>query len=159
MAAFFVFGLILPAAVAQTNAAQILPVDPQKLVIGTKNGPRSYFIEVADESTERAIGMMFRRSAPADRAMLFDFGESRLVNMWMRNTFVPLDIVFVGDDMRIARIIFNAVPQSLDIIGSDEPVQFALELAAGVALRDGLQVGDLVQHPAIAAGLAKARAN
>lgn len=155
MAAFFLVGLIAPTAIAETSAAQILPVDPQKLVIATKNGWRSYFIEVADDSSERAVGMMFRRSTPADHAMLFDFGESRLVTMWMRNTFVPLDIVFIGEDMLIVKINANAVPQSLDIIGSGEPVRFALELAAGVAQRDGLQVGDSVQHPAIAASLAK----
>ena len=159
LAAFFVVVLITPAAMAETGAAQILPVDPLKLVIATKNGQRSYFIEIADDFSERAVGMMFRRSAPADRAMLFDFGESRLVTMWMRNTFVPLDIVFIGEDLRIVKISADAEPLSLAIIGSQEPVRFALELAAGAAKRDGLRVGDSVEHPAITRSLAKAPAN
>jgi uncharacterized protein len=156
MAAFFVVVLMTPAAKAENTTAQILPVDPQKLVIATKDGPRSYFIEVADDASERAVGMMFRKSAEPIRAMLFDFGETRLVTMWMRNTFLPLDIVFIGEDRRIVKISANAEPLSLAIIGSQEPVRFALEFAAGAAKRDGLRVGDLVAHPAVTRSLARA---
>jgi uncharacterized protein len=159
MAAFFVLVLTAPAALAETGGAQILPVDPQKLVIAAMDGPRSYFIEVADDSSERAVGMMFRKTAEPGRAMLFDFGETRPVTMWMRNTFVPLDIVFIGEDAKIAKISANTEPLSLAIIGSLEPVRFVLELAAGVARRDGLRVGDSVEHPAITRSLAKVPAN
>ena len=140
-------------AAAQTATAQILPLDAEPLVIATQNGPKSYLVEIADDASERAVGMMFRETAPQDRAMLFDFGQTRLVTMWMRNTFAPLDIVFIGDDMRIVKISANAVPKSEEFISSREPVRFALELAAGEAERDGLRVGDLVQHPAIAHAL------
>jgi uncharacterized protein len=151
LAAFFF--LVLAATGAQSEAAQILPLDPAPLVIATKNGLKSYSVEIADDASERAVGMMFRMSAPQDQGMLFDFGQTRLVTMWMRNTFAPLDIVFIGDDMRIVKISADAVPRSEEFISSREPVRFALELAAGEAERDGLRVGDLVQHPAIARAL------
>ena len=128
----------------------MLTVDPQPLMIESASGRRAYAIEIADDASERAIGMMFRKSAPEGRGMLFDFGQNRLVTMWMRNTFVPLDILFIDQEMRIVKISAKAEPQSLAIIGSGEPVRFVLELAAGAALRDGLRCGDIVQHPALA---------
>jgi uncharacterized protein len=154
LAAFFFLGLSFPAA-AQSQAAQILPLDSQPLVIASAGGPKSYKVEIADEASERAVGMMFREAAPRDRAMLFVFGQSRVVTMWMRNTFVPLDIIFIGEDGRIVKISPNAVPRSEEFIGSDAPVRFALELAAGQAARDGLRVGDLVQHHAMTGPLSK----
>ncbi len=141
------------SAAAQTATAQILPLDLEPLVIATQNGPKSYSVEIADDAAERAVGMMFRKTAPRNQAMLFDFGQARLVTMWMRNTFVALDIIFIGDDMRIVKISADAVPGSEEFISSREPVRFALELAAGEAERDGLRVGDLVQHPAIVRAL------
>ena len=148
MAAFFFMAVPLPAA-ADEGSAQILPLDPQPVVIATRNGPKSYSVEIADDASERAVGMMFRKSAPQDSAMLFDFGQTRLVTMWMRNTFVPLDILFIDDEMRIVTISRNAVPRSEEFISSGGPVRFALELAAGEADRDGLRVGDRVRHPAM----------
>ena len=127
----------------------MLPLDPQPLVIATQSGPKSYLVEIADDASERAVGMMFRASAPQNRGMLFDFGQTRLVTMWMRNTFAPLDIIFISDEMRIVKISPNAVPRSEEFIGSGEPVRFALELAAGEAERGGMKPGDLVQHSAI----------
>jgi uncharacterized protein len=153
LAAFFFLVLPPSAAFGLENSPQVLPFDPQPLVIITKDGPRSYKIEVADDAPERAIGMMFRKTAPPGRAMLFDFGQTRLVSIWMRNTLAPLDILFIDDAMRIVKINPNAVPRSEEYIGSGEPVRFALELAAGAAQRDGIQVGDLVQHPALARAL------
>jgi uncharacterized protein len=158
LAAFFFTSLTSPAALAESASAQMLPLDPEPLVIAARDGPKSYSVEIADDSSERAVGMMFRTSAPQDRAMLFDFGQTRMVTMWMRNTFVPLDILFIGEDMRIVKISRNAVPRSEDIIGSGGPVRFALELAAGEAERDRLRVGDLVQHPAIVRALQEAPA-
>jgi uncharacterized membrane protein (UPF0127 family) len=153
LAAFFFLALPSPAGAAESGSAQILPLDPQPLVIATRNGPKSFSVEIADDDSERSIGMMFRTSAPQDRAMLFDFGQTRMVTIWMRNTFVPLDIIFISDDMRIVKISPNAVPHSEELIGSGEPVRFALELAAGKAQQDGILVGDLVQHPAITRAL------
>lgn len=157
LAAFFFLGLASPCA-AQSGTAQILPLDPDPLVITTKNGPQSYLVEIADDASERAVGMMFRKTAPQDRAMLFDFGQSRLVTMWMRNTFAPLDILFIDDSLRIVKINPNAVPRSQEFIGSGKAVRFALELAAGEAERDGLRVGDIVQHPYMARALGGATA-
>ena len=152
LAAFFFLARSFAAA-AESGSAQILPLDPQPLMIATRDGPKSFAAEIADDASERAVGMMFRTAAPQDRAMLFDFGEARLVTMWMRNTLVPLDILFIDENMRIVRISPDAVPRSEQFISSGEPVRFALELAAGEAERSGIQVGDLVQHPALARAL------
>ncbi len=158
MAAFFFLGVPLPAAAGE-GSAQVLPLDPQPVVIAAQSGSKSYSVEIADNASERAVGMMFRKTAPQDRAMLFDFGQTRLVTMWMRNTFVPLDILFIDDEMRIVTISRNAVPRSEEFISSGGPVRFALELAAGEADRDGLRVGDLVQHPAMVRDRNGAQAN
>lgn len=155
MAAFFFLSPLSPDAAAQTGGELVLPLDPAPLVISTGRGPKAYKIEIADDASERAVGMMFRQLTPLDRGMLFDFGETRLVTMWMRNTFVPLDILFIGEDMRVSKISSNAEPRSLDIIGSGGPVRFALELAAGSAERDGIGLGDKVQHPSMARALGK----
>ncbi len=156
LAAFFFLMLPPPFAIGESGTAQLLPLDPEPLVIETQSGPKSYLIEIADDASERATGMMFRKTAPPERGMLFNFGRTRLVTIWMRNTLVPLDILFIGEDLRIVRISAYAEPLSLEHIGSGEPVRFALELAAGVAKRDGLREGDMVRHPAMAAGMEKA---
>jgi uncharacterized protein len=158
MAAFFFVVLQLPAA-ADSGTAQILQLDTQPVIIATQNGPKSYLVEIADDASERAVGLMFRKTAPQDRAMLFDFGPSRIVTMWMRNTFVPLDILFIDEKMRIVTISRNAVPHSEEFISSGGPVRFALELAAGEADRNGLRIGDRVQHPAMERELNGAQAN
>ncbi len=78
---------------------------------------------------------MFRDSLDEDRGMLFDFGRSAPVTMWMRNTYIPLDMVFIEDDGTIARIVANTEPLSDAVIGSGGPVRAVLELAAGTSAR------------------------
>ncbi|CCV13429.1 DUF192 domain-containing protein [Mesorhizobium sp. STM 4661] len=128
--------------------AMILPVDPQPLIAVTKGGERSFSIEVADTSAEREAGLMFREQMADDHGMLFVFEEPRDVNFWMKNTPLPLDLIFVGKDGKI-RAIKQGEPQSEAIISSGVPVRFVLELKAGTAARDGIEDGDLLRHPAI----------
>ena len=136
--------------------AMILPVDPTPLVAVTKSGERSFSIEIADTSDEREAGLMFRQEMADDHGMLFVFGESREVNFWMKNTPMPLDLIFVGEDGRI-RAIRQGEPQSEAIISPGGPVRFVLELKAGTAAKDGIEDGDLLRHPAI--GTAPGQAN
>jgi uncharacterized protein len=145
LAAFFL-GIMVGGCAHSQGAAQQLPVDPQPLEITTRAGLKSYLIEIADDNSERSIGLMYRKMVLEGQGMLFDFGTTRLVQMWMRNTPAPLDILFIKEDGHIESIAENTIPLSLDIIGSNDEVRFALELAAGTAKRDSIKPGDMVRH-------------
>jgi uncharacterized membrane protein (UPF0127 family) len=142
--AFFYFQV--PSAA--DGRAMILPVDPAPLVAVTKQGERSFSIEVADTEAEREAGLMFREDMAANHGMLFVFDETRDVSFWMKNTPMPLDLIFVGQDGRI-RAIKQGEPQSEAIVSPGEPVRFVLELKAGTAAKDGIVDGDLLRHPVI----------
>jgi uncharacterized protein len=145
--AFFAYSVNSNAA---GGRAMMLPVDPTPLVAVTANGERSFSIEVADTTAEREAGLMFREDMASDHGMLFVFEQTREVNFWMKNTPLPLDLIFIGQDGRI-RAIKQGEPQSEAIISPGEPVRFVLELKAGTAAKDGIAEGDLLRHPAIGA--------
>ena len=120
----------------------------ETLSIATQGGQRQSFrVEVARNDADRAQGLMFRRSMPADQGMLFDFGRVEPVSMWMQNTYLPLDMLFIRPDGTIARIAANTEPLSTRTIPSGEPVLAVLELNAGTASRLGIKPGDRVEHP------------
>jgi uncharacterized protein len=102
--------------------------------------------EIADTDELRERGLMFRHILPSDQAMLFDFGKPRPAAMWMKNTYMSLDMVFVREDGTIAAIAENTVPKSLDTISVQEPVQGVIELAAGTAKKLGIRQNDKVFH-------------
>lgn len=104
-------------------------------------------IEMARTDADRARGLMFRQSMPADQGMLFDFERDQMVSMWMRNTFIPLDMLFVFADGRIHRIEHRTEVQSERTISSGVPVRAVLELNAGVSERLGIKSGDRLVHP------------
>ncbi|TIY02678.1 MAG: DUF192 domain-containing protein, partial [Mesorhizobium sp.] len=99
-------------------------------------------------AAEREAGLMFREEMADDHGMLFVFEGPRDVSFWMKNTPMPLDLIFVGQDGRI-RAIKQGEPQSEAMISPGEPVRFVLELKAGTAARSGIADGDLLRHPAI----------
>ncbi|MTJ81432.1 MAG: DUF192 domain-containing protein [Telmatospirillum sp.] len=118
------------------------------LTIATQDGRSlSFSVEVARTPQELARGLMNRSSLPADAGMLFDFGEDRPVNMWMKNTLIPLDMVFITRDGRIAGIAERTVPMSLEVIPSPEAVRAVLEVNGGTADRLKLKAGDRVSVP------------
>ncbi|RUU04801.1 DUF192 domain-containing protein [Mesorhizobium sp. USDA-HM6] len=129
--------------------AMMLPADPTPLVAVTRSGEHSFSIEIADTSEEREAGLMFRKDMADDHGMLFVFERPGEVNFWMKNTPMPLDLVFIGQDGRI-KAIKRGEPESEAIISPGQPVSFVLELKAGTAAKDGLKDGDLLHHPAIA---------
>ncbi|MBB4189545.1 uncharacterized membrane protein (UPF0127 family) [Sinorhizobium terangae] len=94
---------------------------------------------------------MYRRQMAPDHGMLFDFGETRRVMMWMKNTYLPLDMLFVARDGTVRTIHENAVPLSEAIIDSGEPVAFVLELNAGTVKRLGIKPGDRLEGARIPA--------
>jgi uncharacterized protein len=138
--------LALLAMLILAGAALAQTFEP--LTILSQGGQRhSFQVEVARNDADRAQGLMFRRSMPPDRGMLFDFGRVEPVAMWMQNTYLPLDMLFIRPDGSIARIAANAEPLSTRTIPSGEPVLAVLELNGGTAARLGIKAGDRVDHP------------
>ncbi|WP_424632161.1 DUF192 domain-containing protein [Bradyrhizobium sp. SYSU BS000235] len=119
----------------------------QPLEIVTKSGVRVFTVEVAKTEQERATGLMYRKELPEGRGMLFDFSPEQPVSMWMKNTFIPLDMIFVRGDGRILRIAENTTPQSEKIISSGGLVRGVIEVAGGTAKKLGISPGDRVGHP------------
>ncbi len=119
----------------------------ERLSVRSGNAVHVFEVEVARTGEERAKGLMFRRYLPADRGMLFDFGAEQPVAMWMKDTFIPLDMLFIRKDGTIARIAENTEPHSLRSISSGENVLSVLELNGGTAARLGIAPGDRVMHP------------
>ena len=106
-----------------------------------------YEVEIAATPGARAQGLMFRRSLAPRAGMLFDFGRDEVAQMWMKNTFIPLDMVFADRDGTVRGIARDARPRSLDTISSRVPVRAVLELNGGEAERIGLAPGDRIRHP------------
>jgi len=133
----------LVAAFASAVYAQAL----ESLSIATQGGQKQSFrVEVARNDADRAQGLMYRRSMPADQGMLFDFGRVEPVSMWMQNTYLSLDMLFIRPDGTIARIATNTEPLSTRTIPSGEPVLAVLELNAGTTSKLGIKPGDRVEH-------------
>ncbi|MHA6684231.1 DUF192 domain-containing protein [Mesorhizobium sp. A556] len=132
------------------NQAMILPVDPVPLVAVTDQGERSFAIEIADDPAERSAGLMYRETMADDHGMLFVFERTQDATFWMKDTPMPLDLVFVGQD-GLVKAIRRGEPRSEAVISPGVPVRFVLELKAGTAARDGIEDGDLLRHPAIEA--------
>ncbi|MGH1572260.1 DUF192 domain-containing protein [Methylobacterium sp. P31] len=136
----------LPAARAQAPA-RAATAKSEPLTIVTKAGPKRFDVEVMRDDAGRARGLMFRRHMAADHGMLFDFERDEPVTMWMKNTYLPLDMVFIQRDGTISRIAADTEPLSTAIIASGSPVLAVLELNAGTAAKLGIQPGDRVEHP------------
>jgi len=115
----------------------------------TSTGEHAIEVELADTPETRETGLMNRSQMATDHGMLFDFGETRPVAMWMKNTLIPLDMLFMDERGRIVNIAANAKPYALDIIPSSGPVRYVLEINGGAAARYGAKPGDRLRHPAI----------
>jgi hypothetical protein len=119
-----------------------------KLGIDSAAVRHEFEIWIADTGERRSRGLMFVKHLPKDRGMLFLFGDPQPVSMWMKNTLIPLDMLFVARDGRIARIARHTEPGSLESIASGTAVVAVLELAGGECARRGIEVGDRLKHPA-----------
>jgi uncharacterized protein len=131
-------GMLTPSARA---------ADLQPLEIITSTGVVPFSVEVMRTDEERAKGLMFRKELPEGRGMLFDFRPEQPVSMWMKNTLIPLDMIFIQADGRILRIAENTEVESERIIPSGGPVRGVLEVIAGTARKLGIKPGDRVAHP------------
>lgn len=119
------------------------------LVLKTDSGDHSFNIEVATTDRERALGLMFRRSLPENAGMLFLYDRAQPAAMWMKNTLIPLDMVFISADGKVHRIEQSAEPFSTSLIPSEGPVVGVLELNGGEAAKIGLKRGDKVLYPGL----------
>jgi uncharacterized membrane protein (UPF0127 family) len=136
-----------PAASPALAEEQAAEATREPLEIVTASGTHVFNVEVARSERERERGLMYRRSLPQDQGMLFLFRSEQPVAMWMKNTYISLDMVFVSRKGRVVSIARNAVPLSETIIPSGGPVYAVIELAGGSADAIGLAVGDRVRHP------------
>jgi len=121
--------------------------DTQPLTIVTKNGKSHAFtVELAVTPRQREQGLMNRREMAPDHGMLFAFGETRQVFMWTKNTYLPLDMLFIGKDGKVRSIKENARPLDESIIDSKGPIDYVLELNGGTVKRLGIRTGNRVQN-------------
>lgn len=130
------------AAAGLSQAAERQPLD-----ILSKNGKHAFSVEMAQTDAERSKGLMYRKELPQGQGMLFDFQREQEVSMWMKNTYISLDMLFIQADGRILRIAENTEPLSLRIISSGGPVRAVLEVIGGTAKKLGIAPGDQVMHP------------
>jgi hypothetical protein len=129
-------------AAAAESGLELIPLE-----IRSAGQVHHFTVEVARTEEEQAKGLMFRQSLAPDRGMIFPFVPPRAASFWMKNTFIPLDMVFVRADGTIARIADNTVPQSLDPVQVGEPVTAVLEIAGGRAAELGITESDKVSWP------------
>jgi len=136
---------VLVALCAANLAAYAASVQP--LEIATKSGVRVFSVEMATTEEEKQTGLMYRKELADGKGMLFDFSPEQQISMWMKNTYISLDMIFIRADGRILRIAENTEPHSTKIISSGGLARGVLEVAAGTAQKYGIQPGDRVAHP------------
>lgn len=127
-------------------ATSALAAETTPLAIETQTGRHTFQVEMAVTPAERGRGLMYRQTMAPDVGMLFDFGVDEEASMWMQNTFIPLDMIFIKADGQVHRIAADTTPFSTEIISSRGPVRAVLELNAGTAREIGLKPGDTVRH-------------
>jgi len=117
----------------------------ERLTIVTASGPESFQVEIAKDEATRARGLMYRRFMRDDRGMLFEFPVDEPVSFWMKNTYIPLDMIFIAPDGTIVRVAADAQPLSETIIPSGAPCVGVLEINGGLAAKLGVKAGDKVK--------------
>jgi uncharacterized membrane protein (UPF0127 family) len=140
-------GVVVAALVSMPLAACS---DDSRLVVNSASGAHAFTVEVVDTPETRAQGLMYVMELAPDAGMLFDFKEERVVSFWMRNTFIPLDMIFITADGVVKNVHVNARPHDTTSIPSDGPVQYVLEIPGGRSVELGIEAGDTVEHARIA---------
>jgi len=155
------FGLVLAAMLAMAGSTIALAQNAQPEDLATfPRGPLeindgkkvklTFDVWLADTPRRMTQGLMFVRALPDMRGMLFVHESPKPISMWMKNTYIPLDMVFIDGQGQIQQIVEQTTPHSLDIIRSNDPAMAVLEIAGGEAKRLGLHAGQRVVHPALA---------
>ena len=134
--------VVVAAGFTPTRAAEFQPLE-----IATRTSVEVFSVEMATTEEEKTTGLMYRKQLPDGQGMLFDFSPARQVSMWMKNTYISLDMIFIGPNGRIVRIAENTEPLSTRIISSQGLAKGVLEVIAGTAKKYGIAPGDRVAHP------------
>lgn len=138
--------VLLLMGAGQSSPTHAATLRQEPLEVTTAKGTTKFMVEIADTEETRNRGLMYRKSLAPDKGMLFDFKTPREAAFWMRNTLIPLDIIFITQDGRILTIARNAVPHSEVPIPSGGVIRGVLELAGGRAAQLGIYPGDRVKH-------------
>jgi uncharacterized protein len=151
-------GMASSGSTAKSEALQCMPgvafgtseagLEQSSLCIASNGKTHGFTVEVAATSPQQARGLMFRTALKDDRGMIFPFPEARMASFWMKNTVIPLDIIFIRADGRIENIAANTTPYSTDPVESTAPVVAVLELRGGLAAERGIKPGDMVRWTA-----------
>ncbi len=141
---FSTFGFALSGQ-AKAQQPQSLPESP--LIVETDQGLHHFTVQLANTDSERSIGLMYRREMATDHGMLFDMGTAQQAHFWMKNTYLPLDIIFIRTDGRISNIEQGVPMQLSPPVLSKGRILGVLELNAGTAVSLGIGPGDIVRHP------------
>ncbi len=128
------------------NAQGLVAFDRLALSIKTAKGRFKFNIEMAISRRQQSQGLMFRRSLAADAGMLFDYRIPQRISMWMKNTFIPLDMIFIDQDGKVINIAERTIPRSEVVFSSKTPARAVLEVNGGTASRLGIRSGDQVLH-------------
>jgi uncharacterized membrane protein (UPF0127 family) len=137
------------AATAVFSTGRAGAAEFERLEVVTARGAQVFRVEVVDTDETRARGLMFRTEMAADQGMLFDFRREESVAFWMKNTYLPLDMIFVRADGKIRSIAADTTPLSEAPVAAGGPVRFVLEVNAGTAARLGIRPGDTIVHPRV----------
>lgn len=135
--------ILASVAIAPLASAQLETSD---LSIVTDQSTHSFVVELADDPEEIQTGLMHRESMAKTAGMLFDFGQPREANMWMKNTLISLDMLFIDAEGDVVAVAHNTVPGSLRNVGADVPIKGVLEINGGLAAELGIEPGDTVKH-------------
>ena len=135
------------AAFAVLTGAGVRAASFGTLEIATKSGVHIFSVEIATTEDEKQKGLMYRRELADGKGMLFDFSPEQQISMWMKNTYISLDMIFIRADGRVLRIAENTEPESTKIISSGGLARGVLEVPAGTARKYGIAPGDRVSHP------------
>lgn len=122
---------------------------PDRVDIRGPGGQQRFTVEVADDGAERAQGLMFREAMPSSAGMLFVYDAPQRAAFWMKNTLIPLDMIFADETGRVRRVHSNAVPGDTTPIEGGEGIRFVLEINGGLAARMGIAEGAELRHPSI----------
>jgi uncharacterized membrane protein (UPF0127 family) len=141
------FGFVLAFSACAHAQAPLNPEGPtDPLTIVSSGKSHAFKVELADTPKESQMGLMHRSTMAKDHGMIFDFSPPQNVTMWMKNTLIPLDMLFIDSDGTVMAIAENARPHSERLVGPGFPVSSVLELNAGVVKELGLKPGDKVLH-------------
>ena len=138
-------GIVAAICIFAGGGARAASVEPLEIV--TRSGVQVFSVEMATTEEEKTTGLMYRKELPDGKGMLFDFSPEQQVSMWMKNTYISLDMIFIRADGTIASIAHGTTPLSEARINSGAPVRGVLEVVAGTAKKLGIAPGDRVAHP------------